>query len=83
MFRPFASCLVIVTMMQVGIMRMAVDEPMVAMRVRMRLFPIPLLSVLVLVVFVVHVDMVMLHRLVNMRVLVPLADMQPNAERHE
>jgi hypothetical protein len=70
-------------MMQVRVVWMTVDEPGVSMAMCMRLFAVPRLMVLVLVVLVVHVNMVVLERLMRMPMLVALAHVQPNAEGHE
>ena len=74
---------VMVAVMQVGIVRMAVRHPAVAMRMRMRLVSLPREAVPMLMVIIVRVRMRMLDRLVHVLMLVALREVQPHAERHE
>ena len=64
-------------------MRMAVYQPVVTVPVRVRLPPVPIATMLVLMMLVVQVRVLVLHRLVHMRVLVPLGDVEPDARGHE
>ena len=66
-------------MMQIRIVWMPVHEPRVPVLVRVRLAAVPPEVVLMLVMLVVHVGVVVRHRLVHMRVLVALGRMQPHA----
>lgn len=72
-----------VAVVQVGIVRVAVDEPRVPVPVRVRLARRIVGAVRVPVVLVMHVRVLVLHRLVHMLVLVPLGEMEPDAEAHE
>ncbi len=67
----------LVAVVQVGIVRMAVHHRPVAVPVRMRLTWHDPGAVAVLVVCVMAVPVLMLHRLMFMRVLVPLGQVQP------
>ena len=72
-----------VAVMQVRVMRMAVPQAAVRMRMGVRLLPVPCEGVPVLMMLVVHVGMRVLHRLVHVRMLVTFGQVQPDAERHE
>ncbi len=73
----------LVPMMQVGIMRMAMGERLVTVRVGVWLARRIVRAVRVLMVLVVHVPMLMLHRRMPMLVLVPLAKVQVDSKTHE
>jgi len=74
---------VLVPVVQVGIVRVAVHQARVAMGVAVRLAAVKTEIVFVLMMLIVHVDMGMLERPVDVPVLVPLGDMEPYAERHQ
>jgi len=74
---------VIVAVMEVRVMGMAMHHPAMRMRVCMRLVLRPGETVAVLMMLIVHVGMRMLHRLVQVLMLVALRQVQPHAERHE
>lgn len=74
---------VVVTVMQVRVMRMAVPQAAVLMLVAVRLAAVPSERVLVPVMLVVHVLVVVRHLLMDVRVLVALRQVQPDAEGHE
>ena len=59
--------------MKVGVVRMGVHQPLVAMGVYVRLAPIPREVVLVPMMLVVNMLVDMLHRLVRVLMLVTLA----------
>ena len=69
--------------MNIRVVRVLVRHGLVAVRVRVRLFTGPCPGVLMLMMRVVRVWVSVLKRLVRMLVLMPLAHMQPNAQRHE
>ena len=71
-----------VTMMDVRVMRMRVNEFFVAMSVRVRLAWRVVRVVGVLMVLVMGVQMLMFHRLMLMDVLVAFGQVQPDAESH-
>ena len=71
-----------VTMMDVRVMRMRVNEFFVAMSVRVRLAGRVVRVVGVLMVLVMGVQMLMFHRLMLMDVLVAFGQVQPDAESH-
>lgn len=71
-----------VAVVQIRIMRMAVDEARMLVPVRMRLGP-RIRAMLMLVVRVMDMEMFVLHRLVGMFVHVLLGQMQPQADRHQ
>lgn len=73
----------LVAVMQVRIMRMAVRERLVAVPVGVRLTRGIVRAVRVLVVLVVDVAVRVLERRVVVLVLVPLAQMQVQADRHQ
>ena len=68
---------------EVGIVWVPVHERLVTVPMGMRLLPQLARRVCVLVVFVVHVPVLMFHRLVGVLVLVPLGQVQVEAEGHE
>ena len=70
-------------MMCVGIVRMRVHEPLMAMPVAVRLSGRVVHSVFVLVMVVVHVRVLVFNLLMNMGMLMPLADVEPDAEAHQ
>jgi hypothetical protein len=67
----------------VRVVWMPVHELRVLVPVHMRFLAIPFWPVPVPVMSIVNVVMLMLHRLVQVLVLVPLADVQPHAGNHE
>jgi hypothetical protein len=67
----------------VRVVGMSMRELGVAMPVHVRFFSVPFRPMLVAMVLIVDMAMLMLHRLVHMYVLVPLADMQPYAADHK
>jgi hypothetical protein len=54
-----------------------------AMRVHMRLYTVPGESMVVAVMFVVHVGVGIVQRLMRVVVLVPLTDMKPDTTCHQ
>jgi len=72
-----------VAMVQVGVMRMRMLEASMPMPMRMRFPFIRARLVLMLVVRVMYVQVAVLHRFVDVGVLVALADMQPDTQRHQ
>ena len=64
-----------VAVMEVGIVRVLVAQGLVAMPVRMRLADRPLMHVPMMLVM--HMAVLMLHRVVHMVVLMPFGKMQP------
>ena len=74
---------VAMTVVDVGIMGMDVSQPLVPVRVGVGLSGWILRPVLVPVVLIVHVGMAVLQRFVLVTVLVPLAQVQPESQRHE
>ena len=72
-----------VPVVDIRVVRMPVQQLRVAVPVHVRLFAVPVGPVLMPVVFVVHVAVLMLHRLVQVPVLVPLAEVQPYAGKHQ
>src|SRR5262245_58458899 len=79
----YAPCSVAMLMVRVGHVRMQMTQPAVPVRVRVRLAGRVLRTVGMLMVGVVHVGMRVLQRLVRMFVLVMLAQVQPDADRHQ
>ena len=71
-----------VAVVNVGVMRMPVHQPLMEVLVHVRLAWRVAGPVLVLVVLVVHVPVGMPHRLVHMLVLVALGEVQPQAQGH-
>ena len=74
-----------VAMVQIGIVRMPVDEPRMPMPMRMRLprRDIRAMFMVMLVMRVMGMAMFMLHLLMDMIVLMPLRQMQPEANPHQ
>ena len=72
-----------VRVMHVRHMRMGVLQPAVRVGMGVRLPRRIAGAVRVPMMLVVHVRMGVLHRLVDVLVLVPLGQMQPDAERHQ
>ena len=68
--------------MQIGRVRVGVDHRFMAVPMAVLLAGRIAGVVCVPVMFAVDVQMLVLHRLVGMLVLVPLAQMQPNTECH-
>ncbi len=75
--------LMTVPVVQVGIMRMAMHEPLVAVPMRVRLAAGIARGVGVKVVGVVAVPVLVLHRLVGVAVNVLLDEVQPDADPHQ
>ena len=73
----------LVPVVQVGIVGVAVHQARVAMRMAVGLAAVKTEIVFVLMMLIVHVDMGMFERPVDVPVLVPLGDMKPYAERHQ
>jgi hypothetical protein len=71
------------SMMDVWIVMMAVYHPFMAMRMAVGLSQGRSLIMFVLMMCVVNVSMLVLHRFVLMLVLVPLSQVQPNANPHQ
>ena len=71
------------SMMNVREMRMSMGDRQMAVPVLVRLAPIPIRTVLMLVVLVVHVAMAVFPRLMGMPVLVALGQVQPDANGHQ
>jgi len=69
--------------MDVRVMRMLVRQHLMSVRMRMGLRGTPGESMLVLVVFVMPMPMAVLKRLMRVLVLMPLANMQPDADGHQ
>src|SRR3954466_13183466 len=69
--------------MEIRVMRMAMAHPRVRMLVRVRRMAVRRPVVRMLMVLVVHMLVRVRHGLVDMLVLMPFADMQPHAERHQ
>lgn len=74
---------VAVTMMDIGKMRVAVPDGHVPVAVNMRLARRRARQVLMLMVLVMPVQVLVLHGLVDMLVLVALAGVEPDPERHQ
>ena len=70
-------------MVQVGVMRMSMHEAIMPMAMSMRLSCIQARLMFMLMMLVVDMGVAVFHRLVDMLVLVTLAHMQPDAQRHE
>ncbi len=70
-------------MVQVWVVRMRVDQRLVAVAMDMRLAAIPGGIVRVPVVRIVHVLVFVLQRLMRVLVRVALREVQPHAERHQ
>ena len=74
---------VIVPVMQVGVVRVAVRETAMPVRMGVRFAAVPREAVAMLVMLIVRVRMRVLDRLVHVVVLMALRQVQPHAERHE
>ena len=72
-----------VSMMRIGIVRMAVPDAGMDMEMRMRIAERFFCQMLVLVMEVMHMHMLMLRRLVFMQMLVPFGQMQPYSNGHQ
>ena len=70
-------------MVQVRVMRMPMHQALVSVEVAVRLADRSIGPVAVLVVFIVHVPMLMLHRLMHMLVFVPFRQMKPKSDPHK
>jgi len=81
--RPYHSTVVPVPMVHVGIMRMAVGQPLMHVRVCVRLAAIPRKIVRVLMMLVVHVAMRMRGRFMRVGVFVAFGQVKPDAAGHE
>lgn len=64
-------------------MRMSMRQHGMAMRMCVRFAPVPGEVMVMAVVFIVHMPMRVVQRLVGVVVLVPLADMQPDPDGHQ
>ena len=74
--------MVVMLVVQVGRVCMAVDQRFVPVPMAVRLAAWIVGTMRVLVVLVVDVQMLVLHRLVDVGVLVPLTQVQPNTDGH-
>ena len=81
--RPFTGIGMPVAVVDIGIVRVAVDQHFVPMRVPMRLCSVPFEGMTVSVMLVMPVRVRMLERLVDVLVLMPFAHVKPHAQRHE
>jgi hypothetical protein len=72
----------LMSMMQIRIVRMPMAQPRMMMHVAVRLAAVPAARVLVMVMQVVHMLVRVRERLVHMVVLMALAQVQPHTERH-
>ena len=72
-----------VPMVKVGVVRVRVRQPGVSMPMAVRLSRRVARSMRVLMVFVVHMTMLVLHRVVHVEVSVTLRQMQPDTRRHQ
>ena len=70
-------------MMVVRKVRVPMEQRLVLMLVGMRLFAVPAHPVPMSVVRIVHVKVGVSHRFVQMLVLMPFREMQPDADRHQ
>lgn len=70
-------------MMDIRIMRMAMRDGLVAMRMAVRFAAVPICIVFVLMMRVVHMPMAMLQHFMRMLVRMPLGEMQPYAQGHQ
>lgn len=70
-------------MMEVRIVRMMMDDPLVPVPVDMWFADRIVRPMLVLMMLIMAVGMGMLQDFMDMRVLVPLSGMQPHARRHQ
>jgi hypothetical protein len=72
-----------VTMMDVGEVRVRVGNGYVLMRMCVRLLTVPLEVVSMQVVLVVAMSMIVLLHVMSVRMFVTLANMEPDAQRHQ
>ncbi len=79
----FSSSLVVVTVMDVGIMRMGVFQARVMVRMRVRFLAVPIEIVLMLVMAVVAVFMHMVHWRMGVLVFMGFGQVQPDAAAHQ
>ena len=75
--------MVLMPMMQIGVMRVPVDEASMPVPMRMRLTLRIVRAMVVLMMLVVTMPMFMLHRCMKVFMLVPLGQMQPAPKSHE
>lgn len=73
----------VVAVVDIRVMGVGVFHPRMLVAMRVGLSDGIVRRVRVLVMFVVDVQMLVLHRLVNMGVFMPFAYVQPNANQHE
>ena len=69
--------------MQVGVVRMAMHQGRVPMQMRVRLARWVFRTVAMLVMRVVSVPVLVLHRFVNVLMLMSFGQMEPQAQRHQ
>jgi hypothetical protein len=72
-----------VTMMQIGVMRMLVPDRLVPVPMRMRLARGIVRPVLMMMMVVVAMAVLVFHALVNVLMLMPFGQMQPETESHQ
>ena len=72
-----------VPVVDVGVVRVAVGEHLVPMRVRMEALAGPLEVVRMLVMLVMAMPVRVLERFVHVSVFVPFPDVQPDPDRHQ
>ena len=72
----------LMAMMNIRIMRVAMGQRVVSVKMRVRLGAVPGEIVPVLMMGVVYMRMGVRQGFVDMKVCVPLGDMQPQTERH-
>jgi hypothetical protein len=72
-----------VPVVQVGVVRVCVNQPHVAVRMRVGFAPVPIEVVHVLMMRIVHMLVLVLHFLVRMLVLMAFGEVQPYAECHQ
>lgn len=77
------QCSMTVPVMDVGEMRVSVNDRLMLVRVRVRLVAVPFEPMHVLMVAVVTVHVIMLEKLVSVLVLMMLREVQPDAGPHE
>ena len=70
-------------MMDIRVMGMRVRDWHVTVRMCVRFLPVVRKGVLMLMMFIVPVCVIVFERLVRVRMLVTLADMKPDAQRHQ
>jgi hypothetical protein len=74
---------VAVAVMQIGEVRMPMHQRQVPMQMRVRLARRVVRTVAMLVMLVVGVPVLVLHRFVNMLMLMSFGEMEPQAQRHQ